>query len=65
LRKVTLAQIHRTIVHAQGFSGRFRRAGVTEVEAAIRRLTAVQLDSISAVDRAPYWVRHAESAQPG
>ena len=44
--------IRRTIVAAQGYAGRFRRAGVTDVEAAIRRLTAVQLDSISTVERA-------------
>jgi uncharacterized protein len=48
----TLAQIRRTVVAAQGFAGRFRRAGMEDVDAAIRRLTAVQLDSISAVDRA-------------
>jgi uncharacterized protein YcaQ len=48
----TLAQIRRTIVGAQGYAGRYRRAGETDVEAAIRRLSAVQLDSISAVDRA-------------
>ena len=49
---VRLAQIRRTIVAAQGFTGRYRRAGDREVEAAIRRLSAVQLDSISTVDRA-------------
>ena len=48
----TLAEIRRTIVAAQGYAARFRRAGAEDVEAAIRRLTAVQLDSISAVDRA-------------
>jgi len=37
---------------SQGFAPRFLRAGEAEVEAVIRRLTAVQLDSISAVDRA-------------
>lgn len=37
---------------AQGYAPRFRRARPGEVEATIRRLTAVQLDSISAVDRA-------------
>ncbi|MGZ4292414.1 MAG: winged helix-turn-helix domain-containing protein [Gaiellaceae bacterium] len=51
-KTVTLAQIRRTIVAAQGFAGRYRRAGESEVEAAIRRLSAVQLDSISTVDRA-------------
>ncbi len=49
---VTLAQIRRTIVGAQGFAARYRKAGEADVEAAIRRLSAVQLDSISAVDRA-------------
>jgi uncharacterized protein YcaQ len=49
---VTLAQIRRTIVGAQGFAGRYRRADEADVEAAIRRLSAVQLDSISTVDRA-------------
>ena len=48
----TLAQIRRTIVGAQGFAGRYRRADEADVEAAIRRLSAVQLDSISTVDRA-------------
>ena len=37
---------------AQGYAGRFRRAGASDVEDAIRRLSAVQLDSISTVDRA-------------
>jgi uncharacterized protein YcaQ len=49
---VRLAQVRRLIVATQGFAPRFRRAGTGEVEAAIRRLSAVQLDSISAVDRA-------------
>ncbi len=48
----TLAQIRRTIVAAQGFAGRFRRADADDVEACVRRLSAVQLDSISTVDRA-------------
>jgi uncharacterized protein YcaQ len=48
----TLAQIRRTVVAAQGFAGRFRRADAGDVEAAVRRLSAVQLDSISTVDRA-------------
>src|SRR5690348_606280 len=49
---VSLAQIRRTIVGAQGFASRYRRADEADVEAAIRRLSAVQLDSISTVDRA-------------
>jgi uncharacterized protein YcaQ len=49
---VTLALIRRTIVAAQGFASRFRRADEADVEATVRRLSAVQLDSISTVDRA-------------
>jgi uncharacterized protein len=49
---VPLAEIRRTLVAAQGFAGRFKRAGAGDVEEMIRRLTAVQLDSISTVDRA-------------
>ncbi|HZT90489.1 MAG TPA: crosslink repair DNA glycosylase YcaQ family protein [Gaiellaceae bacterium] len=49
---VTLAQVRRLVVAAQRFSRRFRRAGEAEVEAEIRRLTAVQLDSIATVERA-------------
>lgn len=49
---VKIAAIRRLVVGAQGYAPRFRRAGAGDVEAAIRRLTAVQLDSISAVDRA-------------
>jgi uncharacterized protein YcaQ len=49
---VKLAAIRRLAVSAQAYASRFRRARAGEVEAAIRRLGAVQLDSISAVDRA-------------
>jgi hypothetical protein len=49
---VSLAAIRRLAVSAQAYSPRFRRAATDQVEAAIRRLGAVQLDSISAVDRA-------------
>jgi uncharacterized protein len=49
---VKLAAIRRLVVGAQRFAGRFTRADEADVEATIRRLTAVQLDSISAVDRA-------------
>jgi uncharacterized protein len=48
----SLTAIRRLAVGRQGFASRFRRAGEEEVEAAVRRLSAVQLDSISAVDRA-------------
>jgi uncharacterized protein YcaQ len=49
---VSLAAIRRLIVGSQGYAARFRRAGEDDVESVIRRLTAVQLDSISTVDRA-------------
>jgi len=49
---VSLTAIRRLAVSAQGYALRFRRARKGEVEAAINRLGAVQLDSISAVDRA-------------
>ena len=50
--RVKLAAVRRLIVGSQGYAARFRRADEADVEAAIRRLTAVQLDSISTVDRA-------------
>jgi uncharacterized protein len=49
---VSVAQIRRFVVSQQGFAARFRRADGDEVEATVRRLSAVQLDSIMAVDRA-------------
>jgi hypothetical protein len=49
---VTLAAIRRHVVSTQGYAPRFRRARAGEVEDAINRLSAVQLDSISTVDRA-------------
>jgi uncharacterized protein YcaQ len=49
---VSLAGIRRLMVSRQGYASRFRRASEDDVEATIRRLTAVQLDSISVVDRA-------------
>ena len=49
---VSLAAIRRLTVSTQAYAPRFRRARAGEVEDTIRRLSAVQLDSISAVDRA-------------
>ncbi len=49
---VSLAAIRRLTVSTQDYAPRFRRARAGDVEQAIRRLSAVQLDSISAVDRA-------------
>jgi uncharacterized protein len=49
---VSLAAIRRLAVSTQAYATRFRRASTGEIETAIRRLGAVQLDSISTVDRA-------------
>jgi hypothetical protein len=49
---VSLAAIRRVAVSTQAYASRFRRAQPGDVEDAIGRLGAVQLDSISTVDRA-------------
>ena len=49
---VKVAELRERAVAAQGFAARARTARPAEVEAIIDRLSAVQLDSISAVDRA-------------
>ncbi len=48
---VSTAAVRRLAIAAQGYAGRFRRADAADVEAAIGRLSCVQLDSISTVDR--------------
>ena len=48
----SLTGIRRLVVSTQSYAPRFRRARTGDVEGAIRRLGAVQLDSISTVDRA-------------
>jgi uncharacterized protein YcaQ len=50
--KVGVAALRRYVVAHQGYATRFRRATPADVAAAIRRLQAVQLDSIATVDRA-------------
>jgi uncharacterized protein YcaQ len=49
---VSLTAIRRLVVSTQAYAPRFRRARAGDVEQAIGRLGAVQLDSISTVDRA-------------
>jgi uncharacterized protein YcaQ len=49
--RVEPARLRAYVVAAQGFATRFRRAGAADVEAAVRRLSCVQLDSIAAVAR--------------
>jgi uncharacterized protein YcaQ len=48
---VSITQLRRYVVAHQGYATRFRRATAADVATAIRRLGAVQLDSISAVER--------------
>jgi uncharacterized protein YcaQ len=48
---ITLAALRRHVVARQGFATRQQRADTDEVEAAIRRLSCVQLDSITTVER--------------
>jgi len=52
VRTVQLAELRRYVVAHQRYASRPRRARASEVAAEIRRLGAVQLDSISTVDRA-------------
>ncbi len=48
---ITLAALRRLVIGAQGYASRSRAGSRGEAEAAIRRLSCVQLDSISTVDR--------------
>jgi uncharacterized protein len=48
---ISLAVLRRHVVAYQGFAGRSRRARAADVEKGIRRLSCVQLDSISTVER--------------
>jgi hypothetical protein len=50
-RSVSVAELRRHVVAAQGYAARSRKGKPVEVEAAVARLAAVQLDSISTVDR--------------
>ena len=52
METVSVAQLRHYVVAHQGFATRFRRARASDVEATVRRLTCVQLDSIATVDRA-------------
>ena len=51
MRTISLTALRRLVVGAQGFATRTRRGTPQEVEDAIRRLSCVQLDSITAVER--------------
>lgn len=51
MRTVRIAELRSLVVAAQGYSTRVRTGTVADVEAVIRRLACVQLDSISTVER--------------
>jgi uncharacterized protein len=51
MRTVSLTALRRIAIAAQGYATRSRAGSTAEVEGAIRRLSCVQLDSISAVER--------------
>jgi uncharacterized protein YcaQ len=51
IASISLAALRRHVVAHQGLARRHRRAGADEVEGAVRRLSCVQLDSISTVER--------------
>ena len=52
METVSVAQLRRYVVAHQGYATRFRRGRAADVAAAVGRLGAVQLDSISTVGRA-------------
>jgi uncharacterized protein YcaQ len=51
VQTTSLAALRRHVLGAQGFAARARRGRRAEVEDAVRRLSCVQLDSISTVER--------------
>lgn len=51
MRTISLTALRRVVVHAQGYASRSRAGTTREAEEAIRRLSCVQLDSISTVER--------------
>ena len=51
MRTVSLTALRRITIEAQGYATRSRIGTAAEVEATVRRLSCVQLDSISAVER--------------
>lgn len=51
MRQVSLPALRRIAIHAQRYAPRSRTGSTREVESSIRRLSCVQLDSISTVER--------------
>jgi uncharacterized protein YcaQ len=51
VRTISLPALRRLVIGGQGYAARSRRGTAREVEATVRRLSCVQLDSISTVER--------------
>ncbi|HEU5207030.1 MAG TPA: crosslink repair DNA glycosylase YcaQ family protein, partial [Gaiellaceae bacterium] len=51
MRTISLTALRRVVIRAQGYATRTRTGTRREVEDAIRNLSCVQLDSITAVER--------------
>ena len=51
MRTISVSAVRRIAINAQGYASRSRRGTRLEVEGAVRRLSCVQLDSISTVER--------------
>jgi uncharacterized protein YcaQ len=51
VRTISVTALRRLVITAQGYAARRRSATMREVENAVRRLSCVQLDSISTVER--------------
>jgi uncharacterized protein len=51
MKPVSISAIRRLAVTTQGYAARSRRAGADDVEAAIRKATCIQLDTITTVAR--------------
>jgi uncharacterized protein len=51
VRTIAIAALRRVVVNAQGYAARRRSAAAHQVEETIRRMSCIQLDSISAVER--------------
>jgi uncharacterized protein len=51
VRTISLPALRRLVIGAQGYATRSRRGTASEVEQTVRRLSCVQLDSISTVER--------------
>jgi uncharacterized protein len=51
MRTASITALRRLAIHAQGYASRARKGTPPEVEETIRRLSCVQIDSITAVER--------------